>query len=176
MDSVLRAENISKSFGPIEVLSGIALELRPGEVHAVIGENGSGKSTLMRVLSGHLPPTRGALFFVEAPVTFSNPVEAEHRGIVLVHQEILLAEDLTVAQDLFLGREVRRGGFVDDRAMRARAAAALAELGANIAPDAEVRRLSIANRQLVQIARALLVPHRVVVFDEPTAVLTPIEA
>src|SRR5206468_12727824 len=93
-----------------------------------------------------------------------------------VHQEILLAPDLTVAQNVFLGREIRRFGFVDDAAMRAQTRAILAELGTAIDPDAEVGRLSIADRQLVQIARALLVPHRVVAFDEPTAVLTPVEA
>jgi ribose transport system ATP-binding protein len=176
MDSVLRAENISKSFGPIEVLSGIGLDLRPGEVHAVIGENGAGKSTLMRILSGHLPPSKGSLFLNGQPITFSGPVDAESHGIVLVHQEILLAPDLTVAQNVFLGREIRRYGFVDDRAMREQTRAILTELGAFIDPDQEVRRLSIADRQLVQIARALLVPHKVVAFDEPTAVLTPIEA
>jgi ribose transport system ATP-binding protein len=175
--AVLRADRVSKSFGPIEVLSDVTLDLEPGEVHAVIGENGAGKSTLMRILSGHLQPTKGGLFLDDAPITFSNPVEAEHRGIVLVHQEILLAEDLTIAENLFLGREVKRSGLVDDRAMRERTRVALAELGAgHLAPDTEVRRLSIADRQLVQIARALLVPHRAVVFDEPTAVLTPIEA
>jgi ribose transport system ATP-binding protein len=174
---VLRAERVSKSFGPVEVLSDISLALEPGKVHAVIGENGAGKSTLMRILSGHLSPTKGRLFLDEAPVIFANPVQAEHQGIVLVHQEILLAPDLTIAENLFLGREVKRGGLVDARAMRERTRTALAELGAgNLAPDTEVRRLSIADRQLVQIARALLVPHRVVVFDEPTAVLTPIEA
>jgi ribose transport system ATP-binding protein len=176
MSSVLRAENVSKSFGPIEVLSGISLDLRPGEVHAVIGENGAGKSTLMRILSGHLAPTKGSLSLDDRPVTFSGPVDAESRGIVLVHQEILLAEDLTVAQNLFLGRELRRFGLMDDRAMRERTRAILKDLGTAIDPDREVRRLSIADRQLVQIARALLVPHKVVAFDEPTAVLTPIEA
>jgi ribose transport system ATP-binding protein len=130
----------------------------------------------MRVLAGHLPPTRGDLYLDERPITFTGPVDAEHRGIVLVHQEILLAPDLTVAQNLFLGRELRRGRFVDDRRMREESQAALDRLGARIDPDTEVHRLSIADRQLVQIARALLVPHRVVVFDEPTAVLTPIEA
>jgi ribose transport system ATP-binding protein len=176
MTAVLRADHVSKSFGPVEVLSDVSLDLEPGEVHAVIGENGAGKSTLMRILSGHLPPTKGDLILDDKPVVFSGPVEAEGRGIVLVHQEILLAEDLTVAQNLFLGREVRRSGLVDDRAMRQRTEAALAELGSRIPPDTVVRRLSIADRQLVQIARALLVPHRVVVFDEPTAVLTPVEA
>src|SRR5215213_6906830 len=132
MAAVLRADHVSKSFGPIEVLSDVSLDMQAGEVHAVIGENGAGKSTLMRILSGHLPPTKGGLVLDEEPVTFSGPVEAEHRGIVLVHQEILLAEDLTVAQNLFLGREVRRGGFMDDRAMRARTVAALDELGAHL--------------------------------------------
>lgn len=176
MDSVLRAENISKSFGPNEVLSGISLDLRPGEVHAVIGENGAGKSTLMRILSGHIAPTKGALYLNGEQKTFAGPVDAESHGIVLVHQEILLAEDLTVAQNLFLGREIKRFGFVDDRTMRERTRGILAELGTGIDPDIEVRRLSIADRQLVQIARALLVPHKLVAFDEPTAVLTPIEA
>jgi len=176
MESVLRAENISKSFGPIEVLSGISLDLKPGEVHAVIGENGAGKSTLMRILSGHIAPTKGSLYLNGQPITFSGPVDAESHGIVLVHQEILLAPDLTVAQNLFLGREIRRFGFVDDKAMRERTRTILRELGTGIDPDREVSRLSIADRQLVQIARALLVPHKVVAFDEPTAVLTPIEA
>ncbi|SCY56376.1 sugar ABC transporter ATP-binding protein [Microvirga guangxiensis] len=176
MDSVLRAENISKSFGPNEVLSGISIDLKPGEVHAVIGENGAGKSTLMRILSGHIAPSKGNLHFQGQPITFSGPVDAENHGIVLVHQEILLAPDLTVAQNLFLGREIKRFGFVDDRTMRERTRGILAELGTRIDPDIEVRRLSIADRQLVQIARALLVPHKLVAFDEPTAVLTPIEA
>ena len=176
MTPVLTADLVSKSFGPIEVLSEVSLELAPGEVHAIIGENGAGKSTLMRVLAGHLQPTKGTLHPDGEPVRFSGPVEAERRGVVLIHQEILLAPDLTVSQNLFLGRETARRGFVDDRAMRARAAEALARIGSRASPDIEVRRLSIADRQLVQIARALLVPHRVVIFDEPTAVLTPVEA
>src|SRR5215218_7658601 len=118
MDSVLRAENISKSFGPIEVLSGLSLDLKPGEVHAVIGEYGAGKSTLMRILSGHIQPTKGSLHLNGQPITFSGPVDAESHGIVLVHQEIVLAPDLTLAQNLLLGREIKRFGFVDDKAMR----------------------------------------------------------
>lgn len=176
MASVLRADNISKSFGPIEVLRDISLDLQPGEIHAVIGENGAGKSTLMRILSGHLSPTDGTIHLEGRPISFSSPVEAEQRGVVLVHQEILLADDLTVAQNVYLGREVNRYGFVDDKAMRDNTRVLLTDLGTLIDPDAYVRDLSIADRQLVQIARALLVPHRVVAFDEPTAVLTPVEA
>ncbi|WP_448151408.1 sugar ABC transporter ATP-binding protein [Labrys miyagiensis] len=172
---VLSASALSKSFGPIEVLSNISLDLRAGEVHAIIGENGAGKSTLMKILAGHLQPSKGTLAIDGGEVHFSGPVDAEHRGIVLVHQEILLAPHLTAAQNIFLGREIRRGLSVDDRSMNAAAAAAMRNLGADIDATRVVERLSIAQRQLVQIARALLVPHRVVVFDEPTASLTPVE-
>ena len=173
--AILQTEGLRKSFGPIEVLHGIDLSVRAGEIHAVIGENGAGKSTLMRLLAGNLKPSAGAVKVDGAPVSFENPVEAEAAGIVLVHQEILLAPDLTVAQNIFLGREVRRGLAVNDRVMNAEAHKALLELGTDIAPDTLVSRLSIAKRQLVQIARVLLTPHRVVIFDEPTASLTPFE-
>ena len=174
--SVLQADRVSKSFGPIKVLDAVSLALEPGQVHAVIGENGAGKSTLMRILSGYLQPSEGQLRWEGAPVTFANALQAEQQGIVLIHQEILLAEDLTVAQNLFLGREFRRGMFVDDGAMFDSTQEILDQLGTTISPDAETRRLSLADRQFVQIARALLVPHRVVIFDEPTTVLTPVEA
>jgi ribose transport system ATP-binding protein len=173
---ILQAVGVSKSFGPIKVLDGISLALEPGRVHAVIGENGAGKSTLMRILSGHYQPSEGHLLWEEKPVSFAGPTEAEHRGIVLIHQEILLADDLTVAQNLFLGRELRRGLLVDDAAMRVRTIDVLDQLGTKVSPDREVRSLSLADRQFVQIARALLVPHRVAIFDEPTTVLTPVEA
>ena len=171
----LEARGISQSFGPVEVLSDVSLELIPGEVHAVIGENGAGKSTLMKLLSGHLAPTRGTVAVAGEAVRLAGPVDAERRGIVLVHQEILLAPDLTVARNIFMGREIRRGLVMDDRTMNRRAADAVRALGAEIEPRRPVSRLSIAQRQLVQIARALEVDHRVVIFDEPTASLTPVE-
>nr|WP_244464821.1 sugar ABC transporter ATP-binding protein [Martelella endophytica] len=172
---IMQAERLTKSFGPIEVLHGIDLTVRAGEIHAVIGENGAGKSTLMRLLAGNLQPSAGTLSIDGKPITFDNPVQAEAAGIVLVHQEILLAPDLTVAQNIFLGRELRRGLAVNDRVMNAEARRAVKELGADIHPETPVSRLSIAQRQLVQIARVLLTPHRVVIFDEPTASLTPFE-
>ena len=172
---LLDASGLSKTFGIIEVLKDIALSVRAGEVHAVIGENGAGKSTLMKILAGNHQPTRGELKIDGMPVSFSGPVDAEKHGIVLVHQEILLAPDLTVAQNIYLGRELGNGIAVDDRAMNEGAARAIRDLGADIDPNAIVSRLSIAQRQLVQIARVLLVPHRIVIFDEPTASLTPHE-
>nr|WP_245413430.1 sugar ABC transporter ATP-binding protein [Mangrovicella endophytica] len=171
----MEVRGLAKAFGMVEVLKDIDLTIASGEVHAIIGENGAGKSTLMKLLAGHLQPTRGTLSIDGDPVAFAGPVDAEHRGIVLVHQEILLAPDLTVAQNIYLGRELRRGFTVDDRAMNEGAAAAVRSLGADIDPSVVVGRLSIAQRQLVQIARALLVPHRLVIFDEPTASLTPTE-
>ncbi|MFQ0812807.1 ABC transporter ATP-binding protein [Brucella anthropi] len=173
--ALLEAVSLSKSFGPVQVLKNIDLRIFGGEVHAIIGENGAGKSTLMKLLAGNERPTSGEIRIDGAPVSFSGPVEAEAQGIVLVHQEILLAPDLTVAQNIYLGRELNRGLVVDDRAMREGARKAIRDLGADIDPDAVVGTLSIAQRQLVQIARVLLVPHRVVIFDEPTASLTPFE-
>lgn len=173
--ALLEAVSLSKSFGPVQVLKNIDLRIFGGEVHAIIGENGAGKSTLMKLLAGNERPTSGEIRIDGKPVAFSGPVEAEAQGIVLVHQEILLAPDLTVAQNIYLGRELNRGLVVDDKSMREGARKAIRDLGADIDPDAVVGSLSIAQRQLVQIARVLLVPHRVVIFDEPTASLTPFE-
>lgn len=168
---VLRAESLSKAYGPITVLSDVTLDIRPGEVHAIIGENGAGKSTLMRLLSGHAEPTGGAMAMAGAPVAFANAVQAEDAGIVLVHQEILLAPDLTVAQNLFLGRELSRLFAVDDRRMNRRTAEVLAQVGASARPWTIVGDLPLAQRQLVQIARALLDDRKVIILDEPTAML-----
>ncbi|WP_299479486.1 sugar ABC transporter ATP-binding protein [Cypionkella sp.] len=167
----MRTEALSKSYGPITVLSDVALEILPGEIHAVIGENGAGKSTLMRLLSGYTAPSAGYLEMSGQRVQFDTSVAAEAAGVVLVHQEILLAPDLTVAENLFLGRELSRGFMVDDREMNRRAAQVLASIGAHCHPRDRVDDLPLAQRQLVQIARALLEPRKVVIFDEPTAVL-----
>lgn len=170
--AVLRAEGISKRYGTVTVLSDVTLDILPGEIHAIIGENGAGKSTFMRLLSGYVEPTEGTLSMAGDRVHFTTPDQAQAAGIALVHQEILLAEALTVTDNLFLGRELTRGGIVEDVRMRRVAAAKLAELGCEVSPTALVGAISLADRQLVQIARALLDEHKVVIFDEPTAVLT----
>jgi len=169
--SALQAEGLGKTYGQITVLSDVALDVRAGEVHAIIGENGAGKSTLMKLLSGHVAPTEGRLLMDGKPIEFRNAVEAEGAGIVLVHQEILLAADLTVAENLFLGREIGRGLMVDDRSMNRRTAELLARVGSTARPRDCVGELPLAQRQLVQIARALLDDRKVVILDEPTAVL-----
>lgn len=169
--AALRTENLGKAYGQITVLSDVTLDVRTAEVHAIIGENGAGKSTLMKLLSGHVAPTEGRLLLDGRPIEFRNAVEAEQAGIVLVHQEILLAPDLTVAENLFLGREMGRGLMVDDRGMNRRAAELLAKVGSTARPRDRVGELPLAQRQLVQIARALLDERKVVILDEPTAVL-----
>jgi ribose transport system ATP-binding protein len=171
-DIILHAKGLGKRFGPVTVLSDVTLDIRAGEIHAIIGENGAGKSTLMRLLSGYIKPTAGFLSMDGQQLAFEDSNAAQAAGIALVHQEILLAEDLTVAENIFLGREIVRRGMVDDRAMNRIVAAKLDELGCTVDPQAEVRKISLADRQLVQIARALLDTHRLVIFDEPTAVLT----
>jgi ribose transport system ATP-binding protein len=172
---ILSTVGLTKTFGANTVLSDISLDINAGEVHAVIGENGAGKSTLMKILAGNHTPSGGSIHFQGQEVRFSGPTDAEAKGIVLVHQEILLAPDLTVAQNIYLGREITRGISVDDKTMNAGADAAIRRLGAIIEPKRILNTLSIAQRQLVQIARALLVPHQLVIFDEPTASLTPVE-
>lgn len=168
---VLEIAGLGKTYGAITVLSGISMDIRAGEIHAIIGENGAGKSTLMKLLSGHVQPTEGQMMLGGQPVSFADAVAAEREGIVLVHQEILLANDLTVAENLFLGRETGPWWTVDDRAMNRRCRAVLGRIGSTARPRDLVRDLPLAQRQLVQIARALLDDRKVVIFDEPTAVL-----
>ena len=174
--AVLEARRVCRSFGPVEVLHEVDLALVAGEVHALIGENGAGKSTLMKILSGYLEPTRGELLLDGKPVSFSSSAEAEDAGIVLIHQEFNLAEQLTVEENIFLGREIRRGVFLDRKAMKAEAARLLAELETRVGPDARVSGISVSDKQMVEIAKALSRNARVLVMDEPTAVLTNREA
>ena len=172
MSAVLSARGITRSFGPIEVLHGVDFDLVPGEIHALIGENGAGKSTMMKILGGYLSPTTGALELDGRPVAFADQRAAEAEGILMIHQEFNLALQLTVEENLFLGREKRRGPFLDSRAMQAEARELLARLDCHVDPRTRVQDLSVPNRQMVEIARALGRRARVLIMDEPTAVLT----
>lgn len=169
---MFEARQIAKSFGPVEVLSDVSLTLEQGEVHAILGENGAGKSTLMKILSGYLPPTRGSLHLGGEAQAFRRSRDAEAKGIVLIHQEINLADDLSVEENIFLGNELRRGPFVRGREMRERAAAVLAELETPIDPRSRVGRLSVSQKQMVEIAKAITHDVRILLMDEPTDVLT----
>ncbi|HEY8577776.1 MAG TPA: sugar ABC transporter ATP-binding protein [Devosia sp.] len=170
--SILTASRISKSFGDIPVLFSVDFDIKPGEVHAVIGENGAGKSTLIKILSGIEQPTSGSISYDGKTVVLPPNGEAEAMGIVLIHQELNLAEHLTVADSIFLGRELRKWGFLDLKEMRRRAADILDTLHVHVDPDARINTLSVADKQMVEIAKAISRDARVLIMDEPTAVLS----
>ena len=170
--SILSANRVSKSFGEIPVLFSIDFDVRPGEVHAIIGENGAGKSTLMKILSGFEQPTTGTITYDGKTVTLPPNGQAEGIGIVLIHQELNLAEHLKVVDSIFLGREIRRFGFMDVRQMRERAQTLLDTLHVNIDPNARIETLTVADKQMVEIAKAISRDARVLIMDEPTAVLS----
>ncbi len=173
--AILSAQRISKSFGEIPVLFSIDFDIRPGEVHAIIGENGAGKSTLIKILSGFERPTSGTITYDGKTVELPPNGAAEAMGIVLIHQELNLAEDLTVAASIFLGRELKRFGFLDTAEMRRRAVAVLDTLHVHVDPDARIKTLSVADKQMVEIAKAISRDARVLIMDEPTAVLSASE-
>ena len=171
-DPVLRTDAVTKQFGPVRALDGVTFDLVPGEVHALIGENGAGKSTLMRVLSGLERPDGGRVLLNGEPVTLRGAADAQRRGVVMVHQELNLIDELTVAENIFLGREpVGRTRLVRGRAMRRDAQRVLADVGCTVPAGARVGSLSIAQKQLVEIAKAVSLKATVLIMDEPTAVL-----
>ncbi|MBS1302642.1 sugar ABC transporter ATP-binding protein [Loktanella sp. SALINAS62] len=171
-DPILALHGVHKSFGPVEVLSGIDIVLRSGEVLALIGENGAGKSTTMKILAGYQPATKGRILLDGQEVRFGSLHEGEAAGIVLIHQEFNLAEQLTVEQNIFLGRELRRGLLLDKKRMRDLTRQYLARLNCRVDPDTPVSQLSNSDKQMVEIAKALSRNARVLIMDEPTAVLT----
>jgi ribose transport system ATP-binding protein len=170
--SVLALRKVSRFFGLIQVLFDVDFDLRQGEVHALIGENGAGKSTMMKIMAGYLQPSGGEILVDGVPVSFASSHDAETAGIVMIHQEFNLAPQLTVEENIFLGREKRRGPFLDHREMQAESARLLERLHCPVDPRARVSELSVPNRQMVEIAKALGRNARVLIMDEPTAVLT----
>ena len=172
----VRFDGISKDFGAVRVLHGVSFELEPGKVIGLLGENGAGKSTLMKILAGYESMSEGSLAIDGVARRFADSREAESAGIVLIHQEFNLADELTVAQNIFLGHEWRRGWMLDDAGMRRAAREALLQVGLDVDPDTRARDLIVAEKQLVEIAKALSRKARLLVMDEPTATLTPAEA
>jgi ribose transport system ATP-binding protein len=177
MPTRLTLDGVKKSFGATAALRGVSLGVGEGEVHALIGENGAGKSTLMKILSGAHEADAGRIALDGAPFAPRNPHEARRAGVAMIYQELNLAPDLSVAENIVLGAEPSRLGWLRRGAMRDTARRALAELGhGDLPPDAPVRSLSIAEQQLVEIARALAGEPRVMIFDEPTSSLTQADA
>jgi len=169
---LLDAIEISKRFPGVQALDGVNFDLAHGEIHVLFGENGAGKSTLINVIAGTYPPDAGRLVYEGQELRHLSPHHARLIGISPVFQEFSLVPDLTVAQNLSLGRELARFGFLRAAQMRRRAESLLAELGFDLDPRKTVRDLSRAHQQMVEIAKALLSNVRLLILDEPTASLT----
>jgi ABC-type sugar transport system ATPase subunit len=175
---VLRATGVTKRFNHVEALRGADLEVRPGEVHALLGDNGAGKSTLVKILSGVLAPDEGTIEIDGRAVSFGSPREAQEAGVETVYQDLALASTLPPGENVFLGRELMakgflgRLGFVDRAEMRRRATKELASVGARVpSSSVPVSALSGGQRQAVAISRALIWGRRLLILDEPTAAL-----
>jgi ribose transport system ATP-binding protein len=169
---ILAAYDVTKAFGPVTVLYGIHLDFHAGEIHAIVGENGAGKSTLMKILSGIIKPSLGEVRYKGKSIETGNIRAMEKFGVRLIHQELNLAEDLTVLENLFLGDEQTWGPFLDEPRMRAKAREVLARVGSDVDLDTPVYKLRVSEKQLVEIAKAISQQVTVLILDEPTASLT----
>ena len=171
-EAVLKMEAISKEFPGVRALDNVHLEVMPGEIHALLGENGAGKSTLMKILSGVYRRDSGQILLDGQPVEVHNPHHAQSIGITIIHQELNLMPNLSVAENVFIGREPNRYSLVRWGELHRQTRVLTERLGLQVAPSALVRNLSVAEQQMVEIARALSVQSRVIIMDEPTSALT----
>ena len=172
-DIILEARGLSKSFPGVKALDRVGLTLRRGRLTALLGENGAGKSTLMNIIAGVFPPDAGDLLVAGEPVHFASPRQAKDRGIAMIYQELNLVPDMTVAENIFLGREpLRRNGLIHFAAMNRDAAAWLERLDLDVPPTTLVGRLRVGQQQVVEIAKALAGEVRILIMDEPTSAIT----
>jgi ribose transport system ATP-binding protein len=177
MNPLVTIRNLDKSFPGVQALKKARFELLPGEVHALMGENGAGKSTLMKILAGIYRKDAGEIFIEGVPVDVTSPRAAQDLGISIIHQELNLMNDLTAAQNIFIGREPKRalGFFLDEEALNRDAAEIFARMNLRLDPRVEVGELSVAKQQMVEIAKALSFRSKVLIMDEPTAALNNAE-
>ena len=172
---ILEMRNIDKSFPGVHALNDVSFDVRRGEVHALMGENGAGKSTLMKVLTGIYTKDSGTILFEGKEVEFHNAREAQEAGIVIVHQELNMMGHLTVAQNIFVGREFKKGIMIDDKKMNEEARKLFKRLNIDIDPTETMSRLTVGKQQMCEIAKAISHDAKVIVFDEPSAALTEAE-
>ena len=172
---ILTMKGIDKSFPGVHALDHVDLEVCRGEVHALMGENGAGKSTLMKVLTGIYSKDEGSITYEGREVEFTNPREAQDAGIVIVHQELNMLGHLTVAQNIFIGREFMKGALIDDKKMNEEAKKLFDQLGIDIDPRETMSRLTVGRQQMCEIAKAISHDAKVIIFDEPSAALTEAE-
>jgi len=171
-DLLVQLVEISKTFPGVKALDHVSLDLRPGEVHALIGENGSGKSTLMKILSGVYMKDEGKVIVNGKEMNFQKPRDAQDAGIAIIHQELNLCRHLTVAENIFLGREFQNGIFLDKKHQIEEAQKILDRLEVNLDPNSRVSELTVSKQQMVEIAKAISANANVVIMDEPTSALT----
>lgn len=170
---LLKMEGISKAFAGVKALDNIQFDLKNGEVHALMGENGAGKSTLMKILTGVYVRDEGKVYLKGDAIEYTNPKEAQRDGVVIVHQELNMMKDLTVAENIFIGRETVRGKFmIDDADLIKKSNELFRRLGVSINPKQKVGDLTVGNQQMVEIAKAISMDAQIIVFDEPTAALS----
>ncbi|HEX9905355.1 MAG TPA: sugar ABC transporter ATP-binding protein [Propylenella sp.] len=174
-EPLLRMTGISKRFPGVQALDNVDFEVAPGEIHALLGENGAGKSTLLKILSGAQKPDAGAISFAGEEIALASPHDAQKLGIVTIYQEFTLAPNMTIAENVFIGREPGPRPFINWRRMAADTHAITERLGLEVRPMALVRDLSVAEQQMVEIARALSMRSRLIVMDEPTSALSSSE-
>ncbi len=173
MEYILDMQNISKTFPGVKALDGVQLQVRPGEVHALMGENGAGKSTLMKILMGiYTMDDGGKITFNGKPYVVHNPKEAMDTGIAMIHQELNPILDMTVYENIFVGREIRKHGIVDKKAEIEESKKLIAECGLHVSPLETLRHLTVAQCQLIEIIKAISVNAKVIIMDEPTAAIT----
>ncbi|MCL1992841.1 MAG: sugar ABC transporter ATP-binding protein [Spirochaetes bacterium] len=173
MDKVLELRGVSKSFPGVKALSDVRFDLKPGEVHALMGENGAGKSTFIKIITGVHQPDSGEIFIAGSPVSIKTPLDAQALGVAAVYQHVTCFPDLTVAENIFMGHEkTARSGRIDWKAMNSEADNLLLQLDAKFDSRAEMGRLSVAKQQIVEIAKALSANAKIIIMDEPTAALS----
>ena len=172
---ILTMKEIDKSFPGVHALDHVNFEVRKGEVHALMGENGAGKSTLMKVLTGIYTKDSGSIIFEGKEVEFHGAREAQDAGVVIVHQELNMLGHLTVAQNIFIGREFKKGIKIDDEKMNEEAAKLFKKLNIDIDPTATMSDLTVGKQQMCEIAKAISHKAKVIIFDEPSAALTEAE-
>ncbi len=172
---ILEMRGIDKTFPGVHALNNVSFDVRSGEVHALMGENGAGKSTLMKVLTGIYTKDAGTILFEGKEVEFHNAREAQEAGIVIVHQELNMMGHLTVAQNIFVGREFKKGIYIDDRRMNEEAQKLFQRLNIDIDPRETMSRLTVGKQQMCEIAKAISHDAKVIVFDEPSSALTDSE-
>lgn len=172
---IVELENVSKSFPGVKALDNVSFKLEPGEVLALLGENGAGKSTLMKILSGVYQKDSGTMKIFGESIENIDPVKAQELGIAIIHQELNMCDHLTIAQNIFLGREVTSKGVLSDKQMNKEASEILGRLNMNINPETLVGDLSVSKQQMVEIAKALSTNAKILIMDEPTSALTESE-